>query len=523
MENSPIMSADAANVYDTIAYPSQAKLQTHPDHLGTLATLFGMAPAPARNCRVLEVGCGSGGNLIPMAFGLPGSTFVGVDLAPGAIAEAEAMARALGLTNVAFHSADLLSWTPPAGEFDFIIAHGFFSWVPEAVRLRLLELCRDRLTAQGVAFISYNVLPGFHIRAMLRDMMRFHVQPFNSPKQKIEQAKALARLVAVNHSKDSEFAVMLRKEARRLLDRRSEPLLFHDDLADINQPYYFHEFMSLAAKNELQYLAEADFFDMQDWVHPAPVVDALKQFAGNIVLKEQYLDFLRCRRFRQTLLCRQGVGLNRALQSESMRGFLIASETRPKSATPDLSAGVVEGYVGPRGAVMQSDDALTKAAMLELRSVWPRALPFNALLESARQRLGRAKDDVLPGEEAVVADTFLMVYSLGLIELRRSQAEWATQPAERPVLNPVARLQLQRGAEIIASLRHTAECVDTPIVRALFLLLDGSRDLDRVTAELGRDIDAGTLPMPAGTVRESLRADVEKALRDAAAQALLQR
>src|SRR5262249_11468180 len=138
------MSADTLTAYDAVAYPTPPIPQTHPDRLATLATLFGMTPAPVDNCRVLELGCGDGGNLIAMAVGLPGSAFVGVDRAPTAITQAKEEARTLGLANVEFHCADLLEWTPRQGLFDYVIAHGLFSWVPEAVRLRVLQLCRDQ-------------------------------------------------------------------------------------------------------------------------------------------------------------------------------------------------------------------------------------------------------------------------------------------------------------------------------------------------------------------------------------------
>ena len=67
--------------YEVMPYPSKFFLQTHPDRLATLATLFGMKSAPPERCRVLELGCGNGSNLVSHAFNLPEARFVGVDLA----------------------------------------------------------------------------------------------------------------------------------------------------------------------------------------------------------------------------------------------------------------------------------------------------------------------------------------------------------------------------------------------------------------------------------------------------------
>jgi SAM-dependent methyltransferase len=514
------MSADAATAYDVVAYPSVPIRHTHPDHLATLATLFGMAPAAAEACRVLELGCGDGGNLIPLAFTLPGSAFVGVDLAASAIRQAGDEARALGLGNVAFHCADLLHWTPPEGPFDYVIAHGLFSWVPQAVRLRVLELCRDRLAPQGVAYVSYNALPGCHIRRMLREMMRFHTQHCAAPAEKIGHARTLLRLLVAGQPRDDEFAVLLKKEAQRMLDLATDAFLFHDDLAEINEPYYFHEFAALAGQHGLQFLAEAEFSAMQDWMYPRSVADAVRKIS-DIVQREQYLDFLKCRRFRKTLLCRRELRLERELKPALLRRFRIASQAQPQSDSPDLGAGAVEGFTSPHGPVMQFDHPLAKAAMLELRAAWPRALAFDELVEAARRRLAQPPDSSADGQAEGMAEVLLGAYSAELVELHLFQPLWAAQPGQRPVLSPLARWQLTRGREFVAGLNHGGTRMNLPVVREMLLLLDGSRDLPEVAACLGRRIDAGELSLPPGARREDLLADVHKAVQDAAAAALL--
>ena len=93
-------------------YPGYPFAQTHPDRLATIATLLGLSPAPVTVCRVLELGCGDGGNLVPMAYGLPGSHFSGVDLSGAAVERAAAVAGVLGLGNLDVRRADLAR---PAG------------------------------------------------------------------------------------------------------------------------------------------------------------------------------------------------------------------------------------------------------------------------------------------------------------------------------------------------------------------------------------------------------------------------
>jgi SAM-dependent methyltransferase len=516
------MSVGGSTAHDTVAYPTRCCPQAHPDRLATLATLFGMSPAPVERCRVLELGCGDGRNLLALAFALPGSAFVGVDLAPSVVTRAKEEAMALGLTNVEFYCADLLDWLPPDGPFDYLVAHGLISWVSDAVRRRVFELCRDRLTPQGVAYVSYNALPGWHVRGVLRQMMLFHTQQFPDPAQKIAQAKAFLGLLVAGLTAESASTAAVKEEAQRILNlgADTDAMLIHDHIAEFNRPFYFCELAALAGQHGLQFLAEADFHEMQDSAYPPLVTGALKKLGANIALKEQYLDFLKCRSFRQTLLCRGDVSLNRDLKLGVVRQYLIASKAKAESPNPDLSAGAVEGFTGP-DVTMQVDDPVTKAAILELLAIWPRALPFGELVMAARRRLGRPPAGDLVGETDQLAEALLSAYSAGVVELHVYQAPWAVAQGGHPVLNPLARLQLVNGQEAATTLRHTDVRLDTPAYRAVLLLLDGTRDVAAVVAEMVRRIDAGELTLPDGAARENLPADVAQAVRDAAAGGLL--
>ncbi|MFU8839051.1 MAG: class I SAM-dependent methyltransferase, partial [Thiohalomonadaceae bacterium] len=125
--------------YDDIPYQSHAIPETHPQALAALARLSGIESANPQQCRVLELACASGGNLIPMAWQLPGSQFVGIDLSAMQIHEGQQRIAQTGLTNIQLQTGDILDYQPE-GFFDYIIAHGVYSWVPEAVRKAILQL-----------------------------------------------------------------------------------------------------------------------------------------------------------------------------------------------------------------------------------------------------------------------------------------------------------------------------------------------------------------------------------------------
>jgi cyclopropane fatty-acyl-phospholipid synthase-like methyltransferase len=145
--------------YDEVPYESHPFPQTHPDRLATIATLLGLRPPPVQRCRVLELGCAAGGNLIPMALGLPQSSFVGIDLSAVEVAEGQQLIAQLGLKNVQLRHLSILDAGPDLGRFDYILCHGVYSWVPTAVQDKILDVCKHNLSPHGVAYVSYNTLP----------------------------------------------------------------------------------------------------------------------------------------------------------------------------------------------------------------------------------------------------------------------------------------------------------------------------------------------------------------------------
>jgi methyltransferase-like protein/protein-L-isoaspartate O-methyltransferase len=478
--------AGLLTAYDEVRYAGRPFPQTHPDRLATLATWFGMRPAPIDRCRVLELGCGTAANLVPMALDLPESTFVGVDLASSAIAEGQATATALGLDNIVLRALDVRALPDELGQFDYIIAHGLFSWVPRDVQEQILAVCSRHLAPNGVAYISYNANPGCHVRTMLREMMLFHVRDVMDPAQRLAQALDFAQFLGAALP-DAEYSAFLRVELEELLAWRRE-YVFHDDLAPYNEPLYFAQFMDRAREHGLQYLAEANIVDMHDHGYPPAVREYLRRLehTRGLLEKEQYLDFIKNRRFRQTLLCHADRRLRRRAPASSIRQFWISSQAKPESNAPDLCSRTVEVFNGTRGSSMRTDEPLAKAAVMYLGQAWPRRVRFDELLERGR---ALACVPARPSNQRALLDVLQQAYLAGLVELHVHEPRMALEAGPRPQASALARHQA-RAETTVTTLLHTSVLLEDELARYALQLMDGTRARDELAGALDEWADA---------------------------------
>src|SRR6185503_19157364 len=254
--------AEKQTTYDAIPYPSNPFRQTRPERLAAVAKLFGLDALLVDNCSVLEIGCSMGGNLVVMAQDHPRSRYIGIDASGRQIAEGWKTVEALGLQNLQLKHMDVLELGEDLGKFDYIICHGVFSWVPARVQNKILEICQRQLSANGIAYISYNTYPGWHIRGIVRDMMFYRGTQFQDPAAALAQAKSLVLFVAqATKGADTPYQRLLQSELKHLT-QMEDYYLHHEHLEENNQPLYFHEFARKVAVNGLQYLGDAEFSTM---------------------------------------------------------------------------------------------------------------------------------------------------------------------------------------------------------------------------------------------------------------------
>lgn len=510
------MSEATNSLYDEVLYPSAVYAYTHPERLATMATLFGLKPPPVEACRVLEFGCGDGTNLISMAYGLPRSRFLGIDIAERPIAAGQQTIDELGLTNIDLRRLDLMQTPADLGRFDFIIAHGLYSWVPEPARDRLLELCGGLLTDNGVAYISYNAYPGCHFRDLTRGMMRYHVARFSDPDQKIQQARAFLKFLADSREEPEAYHQILKRELHQILTR-PDTALFHDDLSAINHPVYFHEFIDHASRHGLQFLSEGNLWAMQLESYPEHLRSLLSELeSSDVISREQYNDFIECRPFRRTLLCREGIRLDRSLHPQYLYALRFAADLRPSSPTADLRSATPEVFANPAGAELESNRPAVKLSLSRLGQVWPQSVAFDDLIHAAQTEISAAQTgETFSAEEAKqdVARALLRAHLAGCVEIHAYRAPFVTHLSERPTASALARAQLRKGSMAISTLRHEPVKIEDALSRQLILCLDGTRDRAALLKELEESVNSSATASNGGSPENGF-ADTSNRLRD---------
>ncbi|MGD9563686.1 MAG: methyltransferase regulatory domain-containing protein [Pyrinomonadaceae bacterium] len=477
------MSAPAFS-YDEVPYSSFTFPQTRPDRLATLGAFHGMEPAAPEKCRVLELGCGDGTNLISFAYILPDSEFVGIDLAKVHINAAERTAEELKLNNLSFLCDDVMNFTRERfGEFDYIIAHGLFSWVPDGVREKILEIYAECLAPQGVGYISYNAYPGCKTREMLWDMMKYYTAEIADPMQKVAGAIQYLNFLNFAAEKDTAYQTLINAELAQCSQRTPENI-FHDDLSSMNRPFYFHEFVKIIKPHGLQFLSEVDAYWAESNLRPE-IAAKIDELGDDIVRREQFTDFIRGRPFRSSLVCRADITLDRSPTAEILRSFYVASQVEPQSEDLDIRSGSAEKFEGLDATAVEVAAPLTKAALVTLQDAWSSSLSFDELVAKASELAGPPSAEDI---EATAAE-LLGLFKKGFVYLHRYRPAFAAKAGSKPRASRFVQWQIRKNCADITALSGMNLRPEGDPMRLLLLLCDGTRDRDALVKEFSRRIE----------------------------------
>jgi methyltransferase-like protein/SAM-dependent methyltransferase len=461
------------NFIDMLPYTSQPMPYTHPHHLASIGQLFGMQPANPQ--RVLELACGDGSNILGIAQTLPRSECWGVDLYATHIAKAKQLAEQAKLNNLVLKAEDIFNFDAAKGTFDYIIAHGIYSWSSKALQQRILYLCQNLLSPNGIAYISYDTYPAND--DVVQRILRYHLQHITNEQTRLEQAYAVLEfLIDANFNKNTAYSLMLQAEYNKL-QRIPRPELYLAALEEEHHSILFTDFAQSAAAHGLQYLGDTDIASMLPHNLPATVQADLHQFEHDLWKQEQYLDFARGRKHRHSLLVHANTELHRDLTVDLLDNFYLSCDFVFKEVAHN-----VVNFASRYGTVQVPDSIVIKVLDYFGRQ-YPRYLQIDELL--AATNISQTEDI------NIIKNTLFDCCMQGSIGLHRFKPHYTHEITAQPFASPLARAQLSAGMEQVTNLQNLPVKIDNPLCRELLPYLDGQHQHSDLLQILQLGLNAG--------------------------------
>ena len=296
-------------IYKELGYKSYPFPFTTPAYLEAYGTLVGLKPPTAKTARVLELGATYGGNIISQAAHNPEATFIGIELSQDQVEKGNKIIGDAKLDNVSLVQGDILNFDESMGTFDYIIAHGFYSWISDEMKDKLLDIISNHLADNGIAYVSYNTYPGWHTMEEVRQLMLFANRGHDESthKEKVLRGKTVGSLVGAQilnydnlKERNSKFLSALRS-----VMQKDDYYVGHDHLEPHNDPCYLYQFNDHLKANNLAYVGDADLTLSMVRTYDESIADKLEQLAPNSqVDQEQYLDFMLDTTFRKSIICK---------------------------------------------------------------------------------------------------------------------------------------------------------------------------------------------------------------------------
>lgn len=466
--------------YDSIPYESLPFSETHPQRLAVLGRLFGIATKAAEDCRVLEIGCASGGNLIPMAWRLPHSEFIGIDLSAEQIRVGQQTIKQLSLKNISLHQFDLCEYQNQPGSFDYIIAHGVYSWVPAPVRDALLALVQRHLAPDGVAYISYNTQPGWSVRSMLRTMALYHARHLDEPHARLNSMLELFDFLRdyYQHSKNP-LQQQLYAELKAIVTAHPS-YLYHDFLEEDNAAVFFNEFVAHIGGHHLKYLCESELHTMFCSTLPIAGERFVEQY-DDILEQEQYIDHLRQRTFRMSLLVHDNTEPNYDIDLTLLGSFAAHSQLLP----PDklfIEKNKEVKFMRPDGGDIKVQHTHVKLALQYLYESASAAIEVDSLFDMASTQLAVAGIKTsTQAKDEYYAEMFNL-FSNSCIDLVLTPQVHGQALADYPCLNALAAAEMAVG-NVLSGAWHEPIHLDQ-FAEIMIENMNGNNDTDAIVSAI---------------------------------------
>ncbi len=497
---------------ETVPDPSPTFPQTAPEHLEALAFLFGLEAPPPSGARVLELGCAAGGNLIPFAARHPQASALGIDLSSTKVGQGRVAIGHAKLSNVELRACNLADIDASLGKFDYIICHGVYSRVAAPVQEAILRICSDNLADSGVAYVGYNVYPGWKALEVVRDAMILRGAPSDEPHKRLAYARGMLAFLEHSAPPDSALRKTL-EETLPIIRESGGNYVLNEFLETHNTPCYFKEFVARAGGQGLSYLADAEPSTMFVQNYGEKVRESLlRECGGSQVMMEQYLDFIVNRTFRQSVLVKHALAPHIRYRLDARR--LHALEYAGVFQAVDGGALTLDAREQPCSAVRDLQVTLRLPAHKALAQVldekYPASLGVPALVEAVSSRIGEPRDAIEPFLLTMLEELLIQ----GAVRVRRhvvpAAALISSQPQALAAVRGAPGLALSAGPAAFACNQWHEPVELSMLERCLLPLLDGSHSHDALADHLAAEARADRLRF----IKDDHRITDDQALRD---------
>lgn len=457
------MQLKIGSSYDQLPYRSAAFAQTAPEHLHAVASLFAVQAPDPGNARVLELGCAAGGNLLPFAAANPRSRAIGVDLSSVQIQHGRELAAHLKLDNLELRCMSIADIDETFGEFDYIICHGVYSWVPPEVQDAILRVCKRNLGKNGIAYVSYNTYRGWKSKEVIRDAMILRGGGRGTAQEKLGYARGMIEFMHRHAPPGSAIKLTLDEHLSAILGG-DESYLHHEFLELCNAPCYFRDFLDRARPHGLAYLAEAGISGMFASNYGEAVADALLRECADQASLEQMLDFLNNRTFRQSLLMHGGREVRYRLDDSRLLDLHIAGEF-----TAEGSEGEGTYRASCSQQQFKTHNRIGPEVVRRLNQAWPSTVPVRSLVAVVANEAGGKIEHVLSMIDFLLTS--------GAIRFRKTPLN-VPAPGARPCVPAAIRALARRSAQTPTQVGlfnrwHEHAVAQGPVDQALLELADG--------------------------------------------------
>ncbi len=491
MPVNPTKQDNIEKEYDEAPYTSYPYYQTHPTHLYTLAKLFGIKATPVETARVLELGCASGGNLIPMALHFPKAQFIGIDLSRKELEDGINTINDLKLQNIKMIHQSILDFDIKHGNFDYIICHGVYSWVDKDVRDKIFDVIQKHLSTNGIAFVSYNVFPGWNSVNTIKDLMKWHIQGIKDPFIRVKKARAILEMYVNGFKGEKDFYADFFESELKSINMHNDYYLIHEHLSTINHPVYFTQFMEDANKHKLVYLCDSYISHEYIDILSQNFAKELNQIEDVNVIG-QHIDFIRNNRFRCSLLCHESQPIDRSMRSRKIEDYYLELSSEPDK--PDITEEEIQNNhsltIFTKISHLKVGNPISQMLILILIREKYKPITFDDLCKKISEKVKYKTYDEI---KSFVKNNLNLidVAFAGLIKLTCYPGDHILEITEKPIACPLARYQALKQ-NFTTNRQHKRVELDV-VSRVILPHLDGSKDRNEICKIIRSHVDLATL------------------------------